>query len=109
MRQCVDPSHIKIVQDPALLEEQENQQRSGSDNSDVSVVLSDQRMSPDEDQNEVLRLTIQQKVSLNMHNRISWCFHNFSQLSGKLVNLQAGPARSSSTETSGRNGPAQFI
>ena len=63
MLNCVDPTHVKVVQDPALLQEQENQQRSGSDNSDVSVVLSDQRMSPDEDQNEDLHLTIQQKVN----------------------------------------------
>ena len=66
MRKCVDPTHIRIVQDPALLEQQENQERSGSDNSDVSIVLSDQRMSPDEDQNEELHLTIQQKVNLNI-------------------------------------------
>ena len=63
MLNCVDPTHLKVVQDPGLLQEQENQQRSGSDNSDVSVVLSDQRMSPDEDQNEDLHLTIQQKVN----------------------------------------------
>ena len=63
LQQCVDPSHIKIVKDPALIEEQQNQQQSGSDNSDVSVVLSDQRMSPDEDQDEDLRLTAQQKVN----------------------------------------------
>ena len=63
MLDCVDPTHVKVVQDPALLQEQENQARSESDNSDVSVVLSDQRMSPDEDQNEDLHLTIQQKVN----------------------------------------------
>ena len=63
MLDCVDPTHVKVVQDPAQLHEEENQQLSGSENSDVSVVLSDQRMSPDEEQNEDLHLTIQQKVN----------------------------------------------
>ena len=69
MLHCIDPTHVKVVQNPALIEEQGNQEQSGSDNSDVSDVLSDQRMSPDEDQNENLQLTIQQKVNLYIHNR----------------------------------------